>query len=60
VRGMDPLHEGRPEGTTVVCGCHGSAFDVTTGAVLAGPASEPVRVFEVTKEGEELSVGAGG
>lgn len=37
------LANGRLEGTTVTCACHGSQFDVTTGAVLRGPAARPVR-----------------
>ncbi len=27
--------------------CHGSEFDVTTGAVVRGPASAPLTVYEV-------------
>ena len=37
--------EGTLEGTVVTCGCHGAQFDVTTGAVLAPPALEPVRAY---------------
>ena len=37
--------EGTLEGTVVTCGCHGAQFDVTTGAVLAPPAPEPVRAY---------------
>jgi nitrite reductase/ring-hydroxylating ferredoxin subunit len=37
--------EGMLDGTVVTCGCHGAQFDVTTGAVLAPPAPEPVRVY---------------
>ena len=37
--------EGTFEGTTVTCGCHGAQFDVTTGAVLAPPAPEPVKTY---------------
>jgi 3-phenylpropionate/trans-cinnamate dioxygenase ferredoxin subunit len=37
--------EGTLEGTVVTCGCHGAQFDVTTGAVLAPPAPEPLRVY---------------
>jgi nitrite reductase/ring-hydroxylating ferredoxin subunit len=31
------LAKGQLEGTTVTCACHGSQFDVTTGAVMRGP-----------------------
>jgi nitrite reductase/ring-hydroxylating ferredoxin subunit len=37
--------EGTLEGTIVTCGCHGAQFDVTTGAVLAPPAPEPVKTY---------------
>jgi nitrite reductase/ring-hydroxylating ferredoxin subunit len=37
--------EGTLEGTVVTCGCHGAQFDVTTGAVLAPPALEPVKSY---------------
>lgn len=37
--------EGTLEGTVVTCGCHGAQFDVTTGAVLAPPAPEPVKSY---------------
>jgi nitrite reductase/ring-hydroxylating ferredoxin subunit len=37
--------EGTLEGTVLTCNCHGSRFDVTTGAVLAPPAREPVKVY---------------
>ena len=41
------LHGGDLDGTTVTCPCHMSDFDVTSGAVLSGPARDPVRTFEV-------------
>ncbi len=37
------LASGKLDGTTVTCPCHGSQFDVTSGAVLRGPARRPVR-----------------
>jgi nitrite reductase/ring-hydroxylating ferredoxin subunit len=46
------------DGTTVTCPCHGSRFDVTSGAVLRGPAGTPVRSRLVQVEGEELLVEA--
>jgi 3-phenylpropionate/trans-cinnamate dioxygenase ferredoxin component len=48
------LGRGKLEGTTVTCGCHGSQFDVTSGAVLRGPARRPVRSRLVKVEGENL------
>lgn len=34
-------------GTDIVCNCHGSEFDLRTGAVRRGPAEHPVRTFPV-------------
>jgi 3-phenylpropionate/trans-cinnamate dioxygenase ferredoxin subunit len=51
------LAEGDLDGTTVTCICHGSEFDVTTGDVLGGPATEPVPTFQVTVDGGELRIG---
>ena len=36
---------GEIEGTTIECECHGSVFDMTTGAVVEGPAEEPIATF---------------
>ena len=52
------LGKGKLEGTTVTCPCHGSQFDVTTGAVLHGPAVPPARTRLVQVEGEDLLVEA--
>src|SRR5687768_18149493 len=48
------LANGDLQGTTVTCACHGSQFDVTSGAVLRGPAQRPVRSRPVQVNGEEL------
>ncbi len=48
------LGKGTLEGTTVTCPCHGSQFDVTSGAVIRGPATRPVRSWMVQVEGEDL------
>jgi 3-phenylpropionate/trans-cinnamate dioxygenase ferredoxin subunit len=42
-----PLSGGLLTGPTVMCQCHGSTFDVTTGAVVNGPAPAPLNVYEV-------------
>ncbi|MCU0502072.1 MAG: Rieske 2Fe-2S domain-containing protein [Anaerolineae bacterium] len=47
-----PLSEGDLMGKIVTCTLHGSQFDVTTCAVLEGPAEEPLRCYRVTIDGE--------
>ena len=42
-----PLSGGLLTGTTVMCQCHGSRFDIATGAVVNGPATEALNVYEV-------------
>jgi 3-phenylpropionate/trans-cinnamate dioxygenase ferredoxin component len=42
-----PLSGGLLTGTTVMCQCHGSRFDLTSGAVIDGPATEALHVYEV-------------
>jgi 3-phenylpropionate/trans-cinnamate dioxygenase ferredoxin subunit len=51
------LSEGDLDDTTVTCACHGSQFDVTTGDVLGGPATEPVESYEVRTDGDDLMIG---
>ena len=42
-----PLSGGLLTGTTIMCQCHGSQFDISTGAVLNGPANRALNVYEV-------------
>ncbi len=42
-----PLSGGLLTGTTIMCQCHGSRFDVTTGAVIRGPATAALHIYEV-------------
>jgi nitrite reductase/ring-hydroxylating ferredoxin subunit len=41
------LSEGSVEGTEIVCGCHGSRFDLRDGAVRGGPATSAQPSFQV-------------
>jgi 3-phenylpropionate/trans-cinnamate dioxygenase ferredoxin subunit len=42
-----PLSGGLLAGKTIMCQCHGSRFDIVTGAVINGPAVRPLNVYEV-------------
>ena len=50
------LHNGKLKGKVVTCPCHFAEFDVTTGAVLAPPAKEPLPMYPVKVEGNDIFV----
>jgi nitrite reductase/ring-hydroxylating ferredoxin subunit len=52
-----PLSGGFLTGTTLMCQCHGSRFDLSTGAVVNGPATERLRVYDVREVDGEIQVG---
>lgn len=53
-----PLSGGLLEGTTIMCQCHGSRFDLTTGAVVRGPATEALVMYEVQEVDGEVRIRA--
>ena len=50
------LAKGDLEGNVVTCPCHGSQFDVTSGAVLKGPARDAVESYAVRVEGDTIQI----
>ena len=50
------LGDGELDGSTIQCACHGSRFDVTSGAVVRGPAEDPVRSYPVHVANGEVQV----
>jgi nitrite reductase/ring-hydroxylating ferredoxin subunit len=44
------------DGSTIVCPCHGSVFDVTSGDVMTGPATEPVTSYPTRVEGDVIQI----
>src|SRR5262249_34386908 len=53
-----PLSGGLLTGRTIMCQCHGSRFDITTGAVINGPATKSLNVFEVQEVAGTVQVRA--
>ena len=50
------LSEGDVDGRMLVCPCHGSEFDVTTGEPASPPAYEPVATYAVRVDGDDVLV----
>lgn len=50
------LSAGILSGTTLMCPCDGSRFDVSTGAVQSGPSTQPLPTYEVREQDGEISV----
>ncbi|MBI2617258.1 non-heme iron oxygenase ferredoxin subunit [Candidatus Gottesmanbacteria bacterium] len=44
------------DGYTLTCYCHGAQFDVSTGGVLAPPATSPITVYKTKVDGENILV----
>ena len=53
-----PLSGGLLTGTTIMCQCHGSRYDVTTGAVITGPATEALDTYEVQEVDGSIQIRA--
>jgi 3-phenylpropionate/trans-cinnamate dioxygenase ferredoxin component len=53
-----PLSGGLLTQTTIMCQCHGSRFDITTGAVLNGPATDALNVYEVQEAEGSIQIRA--
>ena len=49
-----PLDRGSVNGGAVTCPLHGSQFDLASGRVLRGPATQAVRSYRVTRQGDDL------
>jgi 3-phenylpropionate/trans-cinnamate dioxygenase ferredoxin subunit len=50
------LSEGDVEGCEIECWLHGSRFDLRTGEPISLPATEPVPVYAVRVEGDDVLV----
>src|SRR5437016_8915658 len=47
-----PLSQGKLDGSTVTCPLHGSQFNVCSGDVLRGPATDPLMTYRVVVGGD--------
>ena len=53
-----PLSGGLLTGTMLMCQCHGSRFDISTGAVINGPATDPLNAYEVREVDGSIQIRA--
>lgn len=53
-----PLSGGLLTGTTLMCQCHGSRFDITTGGAISGPATEALTVYEAREVDGSIQIRA--
>ncbi|MGC0273416.1 non-heme iron oxygenase ferredoxin subunit [Pseudactinotalea sp. Z1739] len=54
--GQVSLSEGEVEEATIECWLHGSTFDLASGKPLSLPATQPVPVYSVSVEGDNVLV----
>jgi 3-phenylpropionate/trans-cinnamate dioxygenase ferredoxin subunit len=50
------LSEGEVTGFKIECWLHGAEFDLRTGEVATPPASIPIEIFEVNRDGDQLTI----
>ncbi|MGI9534516.1 MAG: Rieske (2Fe-2S) protein [Thermodesulfobacteriota bacterium] len=51
-----PLSDGYLEDDNIICMYHGAEFDVKTGEALCLPAIEPIDVYDIKIDGDEILV----
>jgi len=51
-----PLSVGLLTGTTIMCQCHGSRFNIVSGAVVNGPATDPLNVYEAREADGDVQI----
>ena len=49
--------QGSLDGEEIECDCHGSVFNVLSGAVLTPPATQPITIYAVQISGDDVSIG---
>jgi nitrite reductase/ring-hydroxylating ferredoxin subunit/uncharacterized membrane protein len=53
------LAGGEVRGNFIVCGCHGSTFDLDDGRALSGPTAYPVQALKASRQDGRIRVGTG-
>ncbi|MGZ4284691.1 MAG: Rieske (2Fe-2S) protein [Solirubrobacteraceae bacterium] len=51
-----PLSGGLLTGKTIMCQCHGSRFDIVSGAVVNGPATDALNVYEAREADGDVQI----
>ena len=51
------LSDGDLDGSVIQCPCHGAEFDIRTGEVVSPPAVEPLQIYQVRIEGDDILIG---
>jgi 3-phenylpropionate/trans-cinnamate dioxygenase ferredoxin subunit len=51
-----PVGEGEINGQKITCPWHGAVFDIENGALISGPAEEPLRCFPILKRNGRVFV----
>ncbi|HEX4672480.1 MAG TPA: Rieske (2Fe-2S) protein [Solirubrobacteraceae bacterium] len=51
-----PLSGGLLTGKTIMCQCHGSRFDIVSGAVVNGPATDALNVYEAREVDGDVQI----
>ncbi len=52
------LSEGELNGEIIRCPCHGAEFDIRTGEVVNPPAVEPLQIYSVMIEDNDIFIGS--
>ncbi len=55
-RGCNLANGGEIAGLTIQCECHGSVYDMSTGAVVEPPATEPIATYVVREDEGRIQV----
>tara|TARA_B100001123_G_C14507295_1_gene708794 strand:- start:227 stop:541 length:315 start_codon:yes stop_codon:yes gene_type:complete len=51
------LSDGDLDDNIIQCPCHGAEFDIRTGEVISPPAVEPLKIYQVRVDGDDILVG---